>query len=175
MALNELGIVIDLSHVGDRSGVEATKLSKQPVAVTHANAFTVCPNMRNKYDALLDALKANGGVIGITYLPPLVRMPKEGAPTAKDVIAHVAYCCARIGAEHVGIGSDFITDQPAERYQEFLRKPEVYGTWPWRFPVDSLQQQQELLESLLAQGLTRVQVEGMAQGNFMRLFKAVLA
>lgn len=173
--MNELGIVIDLSHVGDLSGVEATKLSKQPVAVTHANAYSVCPNMRNKSNALLDALKINGGVIGLTYLPPLVRMPQEGAPSAKDVIAHFEYCCKRIGAEHVGIGSDFITDQPAERYQEFLRKPEVYGTWPWRFPVDSLQQQQELLESLLAQGLTRAQVEGIAKDNFMRLFKAVLS
>lgn len=173
--MNDLGIVIDLSHVGDQSGVEATKLSKQPVAVTHANAYSVCPNMRNKSDALLDALKVNGGVIGLTYLPPLVRMPKEGSPSAKDVIAHFEYCCKRIGAEHVGIGSDFITDQPAERYQEFLRKPEVYGTWPWRFPVDSLQQQQELLESLLAQNLTRTQVEGIAKDNFMRVFKTVLS
>lgn len=175
VALNELGVVIDLSHVGDRSGVEATQLSKQPVAVTHANAFTVCPNMRNKSDALLDALKINGGVIGLTYLPPLVRMPKEGAPAIDDVIAHIIYCSKRIGAEHVGLGSDFITDQPAERYQEFLRKPEVYGTWPWRFPVDSLQEQQKLLESLLSQGLTRPQTEGIAQGNFMRLFKTVIS
>ncbi|MBN3729634.1 membrane dipeptidase [Burkholderia sp. Tr-20390] len=173
--LNELGIVIDLSHVGDRSGVEATMLSRQPVAVTHANSFTVCPNMRNKSDALLDALKDNGGVIGITYLPPLVRMPTEGAPSARDVVAHITYCSERIGTEHVGIGSDFITDQPAERYQDFLRKPEVYGTWPWRFPVDNLQQQQELLESLFAQGLNRAQIEGIAQGNFMRVFKAVLS
>ena len=172
--LNELGIVIDLSHVGDRSGVEATRLSKQPVAVTHANAFTVCPNMRNKSDALLDALKVNGGVIGITYLPPLVRMPGGEAPTAKDVMAHIVYCARRIGVEHVGIGSDFITDQPPERYQEFMRKPEVYGTWPWRFPVDNLQQQQDLLESLLAQGFSRDQVQGIAQDHFMRLFKAVL-
>ena len=173
--MNELGIVIDLSHVGDRSGVEATKLSRQPVAVTHANAYTVCPNMRNKSDALLDALKDNGGVLGLTFLAPLVRMPKEGAPWANDVIAHFDYCCKRIGSEHVGIGSDFITDQPADRYQEFLRKPEVYGTWPWRFPVDNLQQQQDLLESLLAQGLSRAQVEGIAKANFMRLFKAVLS
>lgn len=174
-AMNELGIVIDLSHVGDLSGIEATKLSRQPVAVTHANAYSVCPNMRNKSDALLDALKINGGVIGLTYLPPLVRMPQEGAPSAQDVIAHFEYCCNRIGAEHVGIGSDFITDQPAERYQEFLRKPEVYGTWPWRFPVDSLLQQQELLELLLVQGLSRTQVEGIAYANFMRLFKAVIS
>jgi membrane dipeptidase len=55
-----------------------------------------------------------------------------------------------------------------------MRKPEVYGTWPWRFPVDNLQQQQALLESLLAQGFTRDQVQGIARGNFMRLFEAVL-
>ncbi|HSW17182.1 MAG TPA: membrane dipeptidase [Ramlibacter sp.] len=174
-ALNELGIVIDLSHVGDRSGIEAAQLSRHPVAVTHANAFTVCANVRNKSDGLLDALKVNGGVIGITYLPPLVCMPGGDAPCVKDVVAHIVHCAGRIGAEHVGIGSDFITDQPAERYQEFMRKPEVYGTWPWRFPVDSLQQQQDLLESLLAHGLNRTQVEGIAKDNFMRLFKTVIS
>ena len=47
-------------------------------------------------------------VIGITYLPPLVRMPGGDTPTAKDVLAHIAYCSARMGVEHVGIGSDFI-------------------------------------------------------------------
>jgi len=173
--LNELGIVIDLSHVGDRSGIEAARLSKQPVAVTHANAFSVCGNMRNKSDALLDALKPNGGVIGITYLPPLVVMPGGAKPTPRDVVAHILHCTRRIGAEHVGIGSDFITEQPAERYQEFMRKPEVYGTWPWRFPVDNLEQQQQLLESLLAEGLSRQQVQGIAQGNFMRVFRSVLS
>ncbi|HSV79099.1 MAG TPA: membrane dipeptidase [Ramlibacter sp.] len=173
--LNDLGIVIDLSHVGDRSGIEATRLSKHPVAVTHANAFTVCGNVRNKSDALLDVLKPNGGVIGITYLPPLVCMPGGETPTAKEVVAHILYCARRIGSEHVGIGSDFITEQPAERYQEFMRKPEVYGTWPWRFPVDNLQQQQQLLESLLSEGLSRQQVQGIAQDNFMRVFRAVLS
>jgi membrane dipeptidase len=50
----------------------------------------------------------------------------------------------------------------------------VYGTWPWRFPVDNLRQQQDLLESLLAHGFTSEQVQGIAYGNFMRLFKAVI-
>lgn len=172
-ALDELRIVIDLSHVGNRSGLDAIRLSKHPVSVTHANAYALCPNMRNKSDELLDATKVRGGVIGITYLPPLVRMPGE-TPAAADVVAHIAYCAKRIGAEHVGIGSDFITDQPAERYQEFMRKPEVYGTWPWRYPVNDLRQQQELLESLLTAGLSRTQVEGIARDNFLRLFKTVM-
>jgi membrane dipeptidase len=172
-ALNELNIVIDLSHVGDRSGLEALALSKHPVAVTHANAYSVCPNARNKSDALLDALQANGGVLGVTYLPPLVRMPPE-APTVRDVVAHIEYAVRRMGAGHVGIGSDFITDQPPERYQEFMKKPEVYGTWPWRFPVNTLGEQQALLESLATIGLDRRQIEGIAQDNFMRLFRAVM-
>ena len=173
--LNELGIVIDLSHVGDRSGIEAAQLSSHPVCASHANAHSLCPNVRNKSDALLDTLKAKGGVIGITYLPPCVRMPGDGRATPQDVVKHIAYCVQRIGAEHVGIGSDFITGQPAERYQEFMRKPEVYGTWPWLYPVNDLEQQQQLLESLLGAGLSRAQVQGIARDNFLRLFQAVMA
>lgn len=173
-ALNEFGMVIDLSHVGDQTGLDVLALSKQPVAVTHANAFTVCPNVRNKSDALLDALKANGGVLGVTYLPPLVRIPGE-TPTTADVVAHIVHAARRMGPAHVGIGSDFITGQPAERYQEFMRKPEVYGTWPWRFPVDSLAQQQHLLESLLPAGFSASEVQGFARDNFMRVFRAVIS
>jgi membrane dipeptidase len=172
--LNDLGIVIDLSHVGDQSGLDVLEISRQPVSVTHANAYTLCPNARNKSDALLDRLKLNGGVLGITYLPPLVLMPGQ-TPTVADVVAHVDYAVKRIGVAHVGIGSDFITDQPAERYQEFMRKPEVYGTWPWRYPIDSLQAQQDMLASLTTIGLSERDIQSVAQDNFMRLFRAVMA
>jgi len=171
--LNRLGIVIDLSHVGDRSGLEAISLSKHPVTATHANAFAMCANARNKSDALLDALKPNGGVIGICYLPPIVKGGNV-KPTHVDVAAHIAYVRRRIGAEHIGIGSDFITDQPAERYQEFMKKPEVYGTWPWRFPVEDLADQQRFLESLGALGLSQAEIKGIAHDNFMRVFERVL-
>jgi len=173
-ALNEFGMLIDLSHVGDRTGLEVLELSAHPVAVTHANAFTVCQNVRNKSDALLDALKTNGGVLGITYLPPLVTLSPQTS-TPADVVAHIVYAARRIGPAHVGIGSDFITGQPAERYQEFMRKPEVYGTWPWRFPVDSLAQQQHLLESLLPAGFSASEIAGIARDNFMRVFRAVMS
>ena len=172
--LNELGIVIDLSHVGDRSGLDVLAASKHPVAVTHANAYALCPNARNKSDALLDALKANGGVLGITYLPPLVRMPGE-TPGVQDVVAHIRYAVDRIGVAHVGIGSDFITDQPPERYQEFMRRPEVYGTWPWRYPIDGLEAQQDMLAGLQDIGLSRRDIEAIARDNFLRLFRTVMA
>jgi membrane dipeptidase len=159
--------------VGDRSGLDVLKHSRQPVSVTHANCFTLCPNARNKSDALLDGLKANNGVLGITYLPPLVLMPGH-KPGMADVVAHIRYAVERIGYEHVGIGSDFIHDQPPERYQEFMRKPEVYGTWPWVYPIDSLPEQQEMLASLSGIGLSQSQIQAIAGDNFMRLFQAVM-
>lgn len=172
--LNDLGIVIDLSHVGDRSSLDILDLSTQPVAVTHANAYSLCANARNKSDAVLDGLKANGGVLGVTYLPPLVLLPGQKKPAAADVAAHIAYAVKRMGASHVGIGSDFITGQPPERYQEFMRKPEVYGTWPWLYPINDLKEQQDLLVSLADIGLSKAEIEGIACGNFLRLFQAVM-
>jgi membrane dipeptidase len=171
--LNRLSIVIDVSHTGDRSSVEAIQASTAPVCATHANAFAVCQNVRNKSDAVLDALKANGGVIGLCYLTPLVRMGGE-KPTRADLIAHLKHIRDRIGIEHIGIGSDFIEGQPPERYQEFLRHPEVYGTWPWRFPVEDLADQQAFLASLRDEGLSDSDIQGVAGDNLLRAFKKAL-
>lgn len=171
--LNRLGILIDLSHVGDRSSIEAARLSRHPVAATHANALAVCGNVRNKSDAALDALKQNGGVIGVCYLPPIVRMGGD-RPAHADVAAHIAHIRDRIGTAHIAIGSDFITDQPAERYQEFMKRPEVYGTWPWRFPVGGLADQQRFLVSLEGIGLDEAAIRAIARENALRVFEAAL-
>lgn len=171
--LNRLGILIDVSHTGERSSLEAIKASGAPVCATHANAFSVCPNVRNKSDAVLDALKSNGGVIGLCYLTPLVRMG-DVKPEHSDMLAHLVHVRDRIGAAHIGIGSDFIEGQPPERYQEFLRNPDVYGTWPWRFPVEDLADQQRFLGSLRAAGMSEGDIQGVAGDNFLRVFKQIL-
>lgn len=171
--LNRLGIVIDISHAGERTGQEAIELSKHPVTATHANAYAVCTNVRNKRDSTLDALKKNGGVIGLCYLTPLVR-PGGSTPAHADVAAHVDYVRKRIGIPHIGIGSDFITDQPGERYAEFLKKPEIYGTWPWRFPVADLADQQRFLSSLGELGLTEQEIRAVGRDNFLRVFQATI-
>src|SRR5690606_2717124 len=136
--------------------------------------YTLCRNARNKSDSVLDRLKVNGGVLGITYLPPLVLLPGQRKSDSADVVAHIDYAVKRMGIQHVGLGSDFITDQPPERYQEFMRKPEVYGTWPWLYPINDLQQQQIMLSSLTDIGLTEAEIDGIAHGNFLRLFQSVL-
>lgn len=169
--LNRQRILIDISHVGDRTALELIEISRQPVAATHANAFSVCDNVRNKSDGVLDALKRTGGLVGITYLPPLVR--KGVKPTHAELSRHVAHVRGRIGTEHLAIGSDFITGQPAERYEEFMRRPDVYGTWPWRFPVEDLADQQKWLRSLSEIGLSDQDINQLASGNALRVLEQV--
>jgi len=170
--MNELGIAIDLSHTGEASSIDVLERSSQPVAITHANAFAVAANARNKTDPVLSALARNGGVIGICYLPPLVHVERQPA-TVDDVIAHIDYVAEKVGPQHVGIGSDFIEGQPAERYEEFMRQPEVYGTWPWRFAITDLPAQNRLFEELLKRGYSDDDVSGIAGGNFRRLLSTV--
>lgn len=169
--LNRQRMLIDISHVGDRSALEVIAASEQPVAATHANAYSVCDNVRNKSDAVLDALKRTGGLVGVTYLPPLVR--KGVKPTHAELSKHVAHVRDRIGVDCLAIGSDFIAGQPAERYEEFMRRPDVYGTWPWRFPVEDLLDQQKWLGSLGGIGMSEGEIARLAGGNALRVLQKV--
>ena len=169
--MNRQRMLIDISHVGDRTARELLEISRQPVAATHANAFSVCDNVRNITDGVLDALKRTGGLIGVTYLPPLVR--KGVKPSHAELSRHVVHVRDRIGVAHLAIGSDFITGQPAQRYEEFMRRPDVYGTWPWRFPVEDLADQQTWLRSLREIGLSDEEINQLAGGNALRLLEQV--
>lgn len=170
--MNDLGIAIDLSHTGEASSIDVLECSSQPVAITHANAYAIAPNARNKSDPVLSALAKNDGVIGISYLPPIVHVERQPA-TVDDVIAHIDYVAEKVGPRHIGIGSDFIEGQPSERYEEFMRQPEVYGTWPWRFAITDLSAQNRLFEELLKRGYSEDDVAGIAGGNFRRLLSNV--
>ena len=67
--MNRLGILIDLSHVGDHTTLEAIELSEKPVAITHANARAFVNHVRNKTDEALLLLVEKGGVIGANAFP----------------------------------------------------------------------------------------------------------
>lgn len=170
--MNRLGIVIDLSHVGEATSIETLEISSQPAAVTHANSATVLPSSRNKSDAVLDALKRNDGVIGITFFPPFINR-KRFEPSIDDVMAQIDYIAERIGTRHIGIGSDFIAGQPRERYEALLRHPEIYGDWPWQFPISGIEALDDLFSLLLKRGYSKDNVAGIAGGNFRRVLDRV--
>ena len=108
--MNRLGIVIDLSHVGERTTVEAIEASERPVAITHANAKSYYDTERNKTDEALTRCAGKGGVIGATSITTFLR--KGPASTLADFVDAIDDLVARVGIDHVGVGNDFTQDQP---------------------------------------------------------------
>ncbi len=106
--LNELGITLDLSHVGYRSALEAVELTERPPILSHSNPLALCDTPRNVPDELLDAVAAKRGVVGISPLPMLLtRKRLKPQRTIEDFFAHLDYAVRRVGVDHVGFGSDF--------------------------------------------------------------------
>jgi membrane dipeptidase len=102
--MNALGVTIDLSHSDEPSSIAALAASSRPALITHAGCAAVHSHPRNKSDALLRALAAKGGVIGIYELSFLVASPAQ--PVLDDYIAHLVHALNVCGDDHVGIGTD---------------------------------------------------------------------
>jgi len=82
--MNRLGILIDLSHVGQRTTLEAIEFSQQPVAFTHTNPASICNHPRNQPDETIKAVAAKGGLVGATVFPPF--LPSGNDSTLDDFV-----------------------------------------------------------------------------------------
>jgi membrane dipeptidase len=101
--LNERKALVDLSHAGERTTLEAIDASKVPIAISHTGCAALNANPRNKTDNELKRLADKGGYVGI-YLMPFLR--GKGQPMAVDLIAHIEHAIDICGEDHVGIGTD---------------------------------------------------------------------
>jgi membrane dipeptidase len=106
---NDLGILVDLSHLNEAGFWDVARLSSKPLVATHSNAHALCASTRNLTDAQLDAIGASGGVVGVNFAVSFLR--EDGGQVAATPLAeiarHVEYIAARIGIDHVAFGSDF--------------------------------------------------------------------
>lgn len=108
--MNRVGLVVDLSHSGERTCLEAIDISARPVAITHANPSSWHNLLRNKSDVVLKSLAARGGMLGLSLYPH--HLAGGSACTLEDFTAMVAKLADLIGVDHIGIGSDLCQDQP---------------------------------------------------------------
>jgi membrane dipeptidase len=108
-ACNQLGIMLDLSHLNERGFWDVAELSDAPLVATHSAAHTLTPRTRNLTDGQLEAIGDSDGVVGITFAVHDLRSDgslEEDAPLT-DLVRHLDYIAQRIGVDHVALGSDF--------------------------------------------------------------------
>jgi membrane dipeptidase len=108
-ACNDLGIMIDMSHLNERGFWDVAELTNAPLVATHSNAYALCPSSRNLTDQQLDAIAASDGMVGLNFAVNFLRKDaRRDADTPLDVmVRHVDYLVERVGIGRVGFGSDF--------------------------------------------------------------------
>jgi membrane dipeptidase len=149
--LNEAGISLDVSHVGDRTTLDIIEVSTVPVSATHVNRKAVFDSPRNKSDEVLREIAASGGVVGVVTLGPTVwNGDPETFPTMDDVIGHVVDLVEFLGEDHVGIGTDHMLSQDSDNDPEpgwwrggpppvaLIDKPGGFGPYLGAFHKDFL-------------------------------------
>lgn len=183
---NRLGIVIDLTHVGRKSSMEAMALSKQPVVFTHSNPRALVDNPRNVDDEQIKTCAAMGGVVGVTNFGPLNFRPEmTGRPQLNDFLELIDYIVNLVGIDHVSIGTDMShgtypdgdlirtrNTGSASRYSQLI---EVSSRSRLRYVegFDDYGQINGVIDALGSRGYSDADVGKILGENLLRVFKEV--
>lgn len=185
--MNTLGVVVDLSHCGPATTMEAIKTSKKPVAFTHINCKSLQPHPRNKTDDELRALADKGGYVGLTCHPMF--LGGKSRSTIENLLEHIDYAVNLIGINHIGIGSDFsgLGHYPEAFMKKFIQEEihahgwrEEDGVKSWSALKASLaalkhwdMEYIDIIKGLISRGYADKDIEKFIGGNFLRFFESV--
>ncbi|MCH1570489.1 MAG: dipeptidase [Longimicrobiales bacterium] len=180
--MNELGMMIDLSHCGQKTTAEGIAASLRPVAITHSGCNAIARHPRSKDDAELRAMADGGGVVGI-YLMPFLTPGR--VPLRADVLDHIEHAIQVCGEDHVGIGSDLSTtpidgsDEYWSRHREFVagriergvaapnEDPDILFTVE---DLNSPRRMELIADGLSNRGHSDERIAKVIGGNWVRLF-----
>ena len=177
-AMNDVGMLVDVSHCGDRTTLDAIEISKRPVAITHSNCRALNNHPRLKTDEAIAKCAARGGVMGVTGVRNFVR---DREPTGiEHIVDHIDHVVKVAGIEHVGIGSDSdlngYDDMPADQRKMLMESYKSSYAFRDKLDTDGFDHPRkifDLTEALIRRGYGDSNIEAVLGGNFRRLLGTV--
>lgn len=182
--MNELGMLVDVSHTGYQSTLDAVEVSRRPIVYSHTNCKALCNHPRNKTDDQIKALARKGGVMGLSCFNWFVS--DKPRSTLEDLLNHFDYVAKLVGPDHIGIGSDFSVAgwpgrQPDAEWEEHRK---IYPEREWkalkgRFPpyideVNGPQRYRTIAVGLQKRGWALDDISKVLGLNFVRVYREVL-
>ena len=153
--MNNLGMVVDVSHLNDAGFFDVIETTTKPIIASHSNCRAVCNHRRNLTDDMIKILADNGGVMGMNFAPSFVDENKENA-TLERVLDHVDHIVKVASVDNVGLGSDFDGIETTPKGLEDVT----------RMPY--------LTEGLLKRGYKEDDIRKVLGENFLRVFRQVI-
>jgi membrane dipeptidase len=182
--LNEARVLVDCSHTGARTSLDAIERSSAPVILSHSNVASVHSSPRNVSNELMDAIAKSGGVIGAVGFPGMVS--SSARPSLDQFVAHIDAIVQRVGIEHVGLGLDYYAGQHGVASDEAAisgyKAAVSSGVWTTAYPppphyypagIETPRTLPNLARRLLERGYTELDVRKILGENWLRVMKAV--
>jgi membrane dipeptidase len=177
---NELGIIVDVSHCGHSTTMDACRFSRKPVNANHTAARSVYAHVRGKSDEALRAIAATGGVIGVVAVPAF--LSAEGAPSIEHMLDHIDYIAALVGCQHVAIGTDWPLQAPievlratagAEAARLGFRDEDRIDVTQRLIGFEDCRDLPNITRGLVKRGYSDEQIQGILGENALRVFAEV--
>lgn len=155
VSMQKKGMIVDISHADVKTFEDCLNISRKPVIASHSNARSICDHPRNLYDWQITGIKKTGGVVGINFYTEFINKDKRA--DIKSLIRHIEHICETAGEDTVGIGADF----------------DGMETLPDQ--ISGVEDLYLLFNELAKLNYPESTIEKIAGGNFLRVFRDVLA
>jgi membrane dipeptidase len=161
----QLGMVIDLSHINDEGFADVMEIAGNPVVASHSNCRRLADTKRNLTDRQIEMLAENGGVMGMNSVNMFVAPDKENAAVA-DLLDHVDHVVGICGIDHVGIGFDICNG-----FSDFLQLDKALPAFDI---VSSHRHLPAFTSGLTERGYSDEAITAILGGNFHRVYQKVM-
>jgi membrane dipeptidase len=151
--MDQLGMLIDLTHMVEASFWDALDLARGPVAATHGNARSLRDTVRYLTDEQIRAVASTGGIVCPSPTP---LGPGDEVSSVENVLNHIDYMVDLVGPDYVGFGTDFLGQTDC--------RPSGFG---------DISESRNVIKGLMERGHAVEVVSKIMGGNFMRVFRAV--
>ena len=166
--IQDLGMILDMSHINDKSFWDVLDVATGPVVATHSNCRALCDQPRNLTDEQLKALADTGGMVGLNSFNEFVH-PVESEQTVDNLVKHLIHMVEIMGIDHVGFGFDF---------SEFLEGATLSffssQATPYTIGLEDASHVPNLIAAIRKAGFSEEEIEKFAYKNWHDLIRRVL-
>jgi len=172
--MNRVGMIVDTSHWGERSTLDAIEGSKDPVLISHAGARALVPrNARLKSDTVIHALAEKNGVIGVCGIPNYLSQEKRQG--VEDMAAHIDHIVDLVGVEHVAIGTDIVWGDHAALpiHRHYIERMDMSVAAAYMEGIESIEEWPNIVRCLVHRGYSDDEISRIVGENALKLMTRV--